>query len=368
LREPGANIIETVDRIKAALPSLKASIPSGINMTVVLDRTTTIRASVREIERTLLISVALVILVVFIFLRSPRATMIPAVVVPVSLIATFGVMYLFGYSVDNLSLMALTISTGFVVDDAIVVIENVSRHLEKGMSAMQAALIGAREVGFTVLSISISLVVVFIPILLMGGIVGRLFREFAVVLSTAILVSLVVSLTATPMMCSRLLRHRRPDEHGKIYRASETVFTKLLGADDFAAHDCPEHLSVRHRAERIFPAAGQRHSSRRRARRAGHFVSRDASGDATVCPHHHQRPGGSKRHRLHRRPGRGQQRVYFHGAQAARRTQNFGGPSHRQIAAQTRGGAGRFPVFAGRTGLAHRRPHEQRAVSIHDPK
>jgi multidrug efflux pump len=230
LREPGANIIETVDRIKAALPSLKASMPAAINMDVVLDRTTTIRASVREIERTLLISVALVILVVFIFLRSPRATMIPAVVVPVSLIATFGVMYLFGYSVDNLSLMALTISTGFVVDDAIVVIENVSRHLEKGMSAMEAALIGAREVGFTVLSISISLVVVFIPILLMGGIVGRLFREFAVVLSTAILVSLVVSLTTTPMMCSRLLRHRKPEEHGKIYRASEKVFAKLLGA------------------------------------------------------------------------------------------------------------------------------------------
>jgi multidrug efflux pump len=230
LREPGANIIETVDRIKAALPALKASIPAGINMDVVLDRTTTIRASVREIERTLLISVALVILVVFIFLRSPHTTMIPAVVVPVSLIGTFGVMYLFGYSLDNLSLMALTISTGFVVDDAIVVIENITRHLEAGLTPMAAALRGAREVGFTVLSISLSLVVVFIPILLMGGIVGRLFREFAVVLSTAILVSLVVSLTTTPMMCSRLLRHRKPEEHGKFYRASEKVFAKLLGA------------------------------------------------------------------------------------------------------------------------------------------
>jgi multidrug efflux pump len=230
LRQPGANIIDTVDRVKAELPSLKASIPAGIKLDVVLDRTTTIRASVREIERTLLIAIALVILVVFIFLRSPRATLIPAVVVPVSLIATFGVMYLFGYSVDNLSLMALTISTGFVVDDAIVVIENVTRHLEMGLKPMQAALKGAQEVGFTVLSISVSLVVVFIPILLMGGIVGRLFREFAVVLSTAILVSLVVSLTTTPMMCSRLLRHRRPDEHGKIYRFSEKVFAALLGA------------------------------------------------------------------------------------------------------------------------------------------
>ena len=230
LRQPGANIIDTVDRIKAALPSLKASIPAAINMDVVLDRTTTIRASVREIERTLLISIALVVLVVFVFLRSPRATLIPAVVVPVSLIATFGVMYLFGYSVDNLSLMALTISTGFVVDDAIVVIENVTRHLELGLRPLEAALKGAREVGFTVLSISVSLVVVFIPILLMGGIVGRLFREFAVVLSTAILVSLVISLTTTPMMCSRLLRNRKPEEHGKIYRASEKFFSKLLGA------------------------------------------------------------------------------------------------------------------------------------------
>jgi multidrug efflux pump len=230
LRQPGANIIDTVDRVKAELPSLKASIPAGIKLDVVLDRTTTIRASVREIERTLLIAISLVILVVFIFLRSPRATLISAVVVPVSLIATFGVMYLFGYSVDNLSLMALTISTGFVVDDAIVVIENVTRHLEMGLKPMQAALKGAQEVGFTVLSISVSLVVVFIPILLMGGIVGRLFREFAVVLSTAILVSLVVSLTTTPMMCSRLLRHRRPDEHGKLYRFSEKIFTSLLGA------------------------------------------------------------------------------------------------------------------------------------------
>jgi multidrug efflux pump len=230
MRTPGANIIQTVELVKAALPSLKASIPAGMNCEVVLDRTTTIRASVREIERTLLVSIALVILVVFIFLRSPRATLIPAIVVPVALIGTFGVMYLCNYSLDNLSLLALTISTGFVVDDAIVVIENVSRHLEKGMTAMQAALIGAREVGFTVLSMSLSLVAVFIPLLLMGGIVGRLFREFAVVLSTAILVSLVVSLTTTAMMCSRLLRYRKPEEHGWLYRVSEKGFAKILGA------------------------------------------------------------------------------------------------------------------------------------------
>ena len=229
LRTPGANIIDTVDRIKAALPSLQASIPAGINCELVLDRTTTIRASVREIERTLLISIALVILVVFIFLRSPRATLIPAIVVPVSLIGTFGVMYLCGYSLDNLSLLALTISTGFVVDDAIVVIENVSRHLENGLTPMQAALRGSREVGFTVLSMSLSLVAVFLPLLLMGGIVGRLFREFAVVLSTAILVSLVVSLTTTAMMCSRLLRPHAPEDHGRLYRASENVFRRILG-------------------------------------------------------------------------------------------------------------------------------------------
>ena len=207
-RQPGANIIKTVNRVKAALPSLKASIPAAINMQTVLDRTTTIRASVFEVERTLVIAILLVVLVVFIFLRNGRATLIPAVVVPTSLIGTFGVMYLCGYSLDNLSLMALTISTGFVVDDAIVVIENVSRYLEQGMQPMQAALKGAREVGFTVLSISLSLVAVFTPILLMGGIVGRLFREFAVTLSTAILVSLVISLTTTPMMCARLLRQK----------------------------------------------------------------------------------------------------------------------------------------------------------------
>jgi multidrug efflux pump len=225
-RQPGANIIDTVDGVRAALPQLKASIPAGINLDVVSDQTTTIRASVREVERTLVISIGLVILVVFLFLRSPRATLIPAVVVPVSLIGTFGVMYLCRYSLDNLSLMALTISTGFVVDDAIVVIENVTRHLEQGIRPFQAALLGAKEIGFTVLSISISLVAVFTPLLLMGGIVGRLFREFAVTLSVAIVVSLVVSLTTTPMMCSRLLKVKH--QHNRLYRASEYVFDWVL--------------------------------------------------------------------------------------------------------------------------------------------
>jgi multidrug efflux pump len=229
-RQPGANIIDTVDRIRAALPSLKASVPSAIDTQIVIDRTLTIRASVRDVERSLIVSITLVILVVFVFLRDVRATLIPSVAVPASLIGTFGVMYLCHYSIDNLSLMALTISTGFVVDDAIVVIENITRYLEQGMAPMQAALKGASEIGFTVLSISISLVAVFIPILMMGGIVGRLFREFAVVLSVAILVSLVISLTTTPMMCSRLLKHLRDEEHGNVYRASERAFNALLGA------------------------------------------------------------------------------------------------------------------------------------------
>ncbi len=221
-RQPGANIIATIDRIKALLPQLQEDLPPTIRLAGVIDRSTTIRASVRDVQVTLGISIALVILVVFVFLRSLRATLIPSVVVPVSLVGTFGAMYLLGYSIDNLSLMALTIATGFVVDDAIVVIENITRHLEKGASPLEAARRGAREIAFTVFSISVSLVAVFIPILLMGGIVGRLFREFAVTLSVAILISMVISLTTTPMMCAMLLR--RPAEEkaaGWFFRASE---------------------------------------------------------------------------------------------------------------------------------------------------
>ena len=227
-RQPGANIIQTVDRVRALLPQLQAEIPAGIDVTVAMDRTTTIRASVEDVQFTLLISIALVILVVFLFLRNLRATFIPSVAVPVSLIGTFGAMYLMGYSLDNLSLMALTVATGFVVDDAIVVIENINRHLEQGMSPLEASLYGAKEIGFTVLSISVSLVAVFIPILLMGGIVGRLFREFAVTLSVAIGVSMLVSLTTTPMMCAALLKRHADQRHGRLYRASEWLFDGIL--------------------------------------------------------------------------------------------------------------------------------------------
>jgi len=227
-RQPNANVIETVDSVRAILPQLQASIPQSLDLSVAMDRTPTIRASLREVEHTLVISIALVIMVVFIFLRNARATFIPSVAVPVSLCGTFGVMYLCGYTIDNLSLMALTVATGFVVDDAIVVLENISRHIEEGMKPFAAALKGAREVGFTVLSMSLSLVAVFIPLLLMGGIVGRLMREFSVVLSVAVLVSLLVSLTVTPMMCARLLRDERQRHHGRFYAASERVFNLLL--------------------------------------------------------------------------------------------------------------------------------------------
>jgi multidrug efflux pump len=227
-RQPGANIIQTNNRIRAQLPFLQAVMPQGINTTIVLDRTTTIKASLHDVESSLIISVVLVILVVFLFLRNGRATLIPSVAVPVSLIGTFSVMYLLNYSLDNLSLMALTISTGFVVDDAIVVMENISRYLEMGMPPAEAALKGAKEIGFTVLTMSTSLIAVFIPLLMMGGIVGRLFREFAVTLSTAIIVSMVISLTTTPMMCAHLLKAHKGETHGAIYRASERFFDGML--------------------------------------------------------------------------------------------------------------------------------------------
>src|SRR5665213_970134 len=243
-RQPGANIIKTNDLIRSELPFLQAVMPQGIDTTVVLDRTTTIRASIDNVEQSLIVSVILVILVVFVFLRNWHSTLIPAVAVPVSLIGTFAVMYMFGYSLDNLSLMALTISTGFVVDDAIVVMENITRYMEGGMEPFAAAIKGAREIGFTVFSISMSLIAVFIPILMMGGIVGRLFREFAVTLSAAILVSLVVSLTATPLMCSRLLKRESEQEHGRFYRVTGKMFDWLLGRYDVSLQWALRHSFI----------------------------------------------------------------------------------------------------------------------------
>ena len=243
-RQPGANIISTVDNVRALLPQLHASISPAINLDVVMDRTLTVRASVHDIEITLIISVILVVLVVFVFLRNPRSTIIPSVAVPLSLVGTFAIMYLLGYSLDNLSLMALAISTGFVVDDAIVVLENINRHLEQGVKPVPAAFLGAKEIGFTVLSMSTSLVAVFIPILMMGGIVGRLFREFAVTLSAAIGVSLLVSLTTTPMMCAKLLRPLDTEKHGRLYHLSEGAFDRLLKSYDFALRWVLRHQAL----------------------------------------------------------------------------------------------------------------------------
>jgi hydrophobe/amphiphile efflux-1 (HAE1) family protein len=242
-RQPAANMIETVDRVRAMMPELQASINPSIRLNVIIDRTTTIRAAIHDVELTLIISVILVILVVFVFLRNYWATLIPSVAVPLSLVGTFGVMYLCGYSLDNLSLMALTVSTGFVVDDAIVVIENIMRHLEEGIPPFQAAMMGAREIGFTVISMSTSLVAVFIPILLMGGIVGRLFREFAIVLSVAVGISLLVSLSTTPMMCALFLR-RDASKHGRIYNFAERSFDRLVGTYDIGLRWVLRHQFV----------------------------------------------------------------------------------------------------------------------------
>src|SRR2546428_2194585 len=227
-RQPGANIIKVVDSIKGLLPQLKASLPAAVEVAILTDRTTTIRASVEDVQFELMLTIALVVMVMFLFVRTLAATIIPSVAVPLSLVGTFGVMHLLGYSLNNLSLMALTISTGFVVDDAIVMIENIVRYIEEGDPPLQAALKGAEQIGFTILSLTISLIAVLIPLLFMGDIVGRLFREFAVTLSVTILVSAVVSLTLTPMMCARMLRHKPEAEQGLFYRTSERVFNGII--------------------------------------------------------------------------------------------------------------------------------------------
>ena len=229
-RQPGANVIEVVDRIKKLLPQLQNALPSSIKVTVLTDRTTTIRASVRDVQYELLLAVALVVLVIYLFLRNLPATTIPSVAVPVSLVGTFGVMYLMGFSLNNLSLMALTISTGFVVDDAIVMIENIARYVEEGETPMEAALKGAKQIGFTILSLTVSLIAVLIPLLFMGDVVGRLFREFAITLGVTILFSAIVSLTLTPMMCARILKHVPEEKQGRFYHASQLYFDRIIAS------------------------------------------------------------------------------------------------------------------------------------------
>ncbi len=250
-RQPGANIVQTVERVKQALPALQHAIPAGIRISFVTDRTETIRASVRDVQITLVMAVVLVVLVIFAFLRSPRATFIPAVALPLSLIGTFGVMHLLGYSLDNLSLMALTVATGFVVDDAIVMIENIVRYIEAGVPPLEAAYRGAGQIGFTIVSLTVSLIAVFIPLLFMTGVVGRLFSEFAVTLSVAVVVSAVVSLTLTPMMCGRILRPLAEQHPGLLARTLEGGFDRLL-----AGYRRTLRLALRHQGLVLLVAVG----------------------------------------------------------------------------------------------------------------
>src|SRR5271157_3046147 len=227
-RQPGSNVIEVVDRVKKLLPQLQSSLPSAVQVSILTDRTTTIRASVKDVEFELMLAVALVVMVIFLFLRTLAGTIIPSIAVPVSLIGTFGIMYLLGFSLNNLTLMALTIATGFVVDDAIVMIENISRYIEQGEKPLEAALKGSKQIGFTIVSLTVSLIAVLIPLLFMGDVVGRLFREFAVTLGVTILISAVVSLTLTPMMCARILKHTPEERQGRLYRASGRALDRVI--------------------------------------------------------------------------------------------------------------------------------------------
>ena len=380
-RQPGANIIDTVDSVKAAIPQLMAAMPHDIDLTIANDRSTTIRTSLHDTEMTLLIAVSLVTLVVFLFLRSARATVIPAIAVPVSIIGTFGAMYLLGYSLDNLSLMALTVSTGFVVDDAIVVLENITRHIEAGMPRVQAALLGAREVGFTVMSISFSLIAVFLPILLMGGIVGRLFREFAMTLSLAILVSLAISLTTTPMMCAMFLRpggRRDGPRRRSLFDRALSLYERSLGWS--LRHSAwvmlvllvdhrADYRAVCDRAERLLSAAGYRPPDRRAAGRPEHLLPGDGEKARTVDDDRAARSGGAERGRIYRagqwRCRRtGQHRTGLRRPEAAVRTCR-----HRSgdVAAApcTVGGAGGTIVPDTDPGHQRRRPANQRRLPVH---
>ena len=295
-RQPGANIIAVVDRVKALLPQLLTSMPASVETRTLTDRTLTIRASVEDVEFEMMLTIVLVVGVIFVFLRSMRATIIPTVAVPLSIVGTFGVMYLLGYSLNNLTLMALTISTGFVVDDAIVMIENISRYIEEGERPLEAALEGAGQIGFTIVSLTVSLIAVLIPLLFMGDIVGRLFREFAVTLSVTILVSAIVSLTLTPMMSAKLLKHTPEAAQGRFYRVSEHAFeriiavygrtlqwvlrrqtvTLLVAGSDAGA----DRGVVLHRAQRILPDPGHGRDSGRFGGRADHLFQGDGAAAA----------------------------------------------------------------------------------------
>ena len=381
---PGANVISTVDNVMAEMPRLQAAIPPTIKIDVAVDRTTTIRSSVHDVEISLMISVCLVVLVVFLFLREVWATIIPSIAVPLSLVGTFGVMYLLGYTIDNLSLMALTIATGFVVDDAIVVIENITRYLEMGMKPFEAAMKGSKEIGFTVLSMSTSLIAVFIPILLMGGIVGKLFREFAVTLSVAIAVSLLVSLTTTPMLCAQLSqvagrkppRPRLPRQRTRLPVAAQRIRLRAaLGAAPPVAdavratrHRCAERLPLHHSAQGILPAAGHGPAGRPDRGRAGHQLPRHARQAAPTGADDAGRSGGALRDGFCGRRAQQQQRgLHVRRPQAAQpapraRLRRPGGqPPARQAEQRSR----RHALSPGLPGYSGGRTRQRGAIPVH---
>ena len=381
-KQPGANVIDTVDKIKATLPRLVAAIPPAIKIELISDRTQTIRAAVEDVQFTLLLTIALVVMVIFIFLRSFWATVIPTITVPLALLGACALMWVFGYTLDNLSLMALTISVGFVVDDAIVMLENITRYIEEGEKPMAAAFKGASEIGFTIVSISVSLVAVLIPLLLMGGIIGRLFREFAVALAMTIFVSMIVSLTLTPMMASRFLRAHSETRHGRFYQWSERAFDAMLHgyergldlraaleihhADDLLRDARIVGLSVRRHPKGVLPAAGRRPDHRHLGSQSGHLLRRHeaAAGSAR------QDRDGRSRRRVGRdgdrrqRPGR-QQRQPLHHAEAAQPAESQRAADHRPAASQAGEGRRRPPVHAGRAGRPARRPADPHAVRVH---
>ena len=384
-RQPGANIIGVVNRIKRLLPQLRASLPSSVDITVLTDRTTTIRASVADVQFELILTVALVVMVMFLFLRSLSATVIPSIAVPISLIGTFGVMYLLGYSLNNLSLMALTISTGFVVDDAIVMIENIARYIEEGESPLQAALKGSEQIGFTIVSLTVSLIAVLIPLLFMGDVVGRLFREFAITLSVTILVSAVVSLTLTPMMCAKLLRHRPGAQQGRIYRATERGFNAVIAWYGTTLRWVLRHqpatlvvtvatlvltiLALRRRPQGLLPRAGHRGHPGHLGGAGGHLLHGHGRAAAGPGARHPQGPGRGEPLVVHRR-GRGQhdaqQRAHPDQPQAARRALRGRAEGHPAPPAGAGGGRGHHPLHAAGPGPHGRGPGQPDAVPVRD--
>ena len=383
-RQPGANVVETVQRIQRELPRLQRAFPAGVELTVVHDATNTIRASIRDVQFTLVLSIALVILVVFIFLRTIRATIIAGVALPLSLIATFGVMWFCGFSLDNLSLMALTIGTGFVVDDAIVMIENVVRHMEEGEGPFQAALKGASEIGFTIISLTLSLIAVFIPLLFMTGLVGRMFREFALTLTIAVVVSAIISLTLTPMMCSRMLRphvavgrqrgdavlQQRPRSDDRVLPPHARMGAAARGADADRArrHHGRDVLALHRHPEGLPAAAGHRPDLRGDGRRRRGLVHRDAAparrgrGGDPQGPRGGGRGLGGRRHADQRHAERGA--VCDHAA-AARRAAHLGDDRDRAAAAGDAAHPRRDPLFPAGAGHPDRDPHQPRAVPVH---